>query len=604
MNTLTDSSTTLTIAENSTCKIQDFEIEIESWIGHFADIHYFRVIIQNPEETAEKSGLLRIGSPEGGLQRELQLRQSLGEHKMISKLLAQATEESVIINFPSNPPVTENNILASAIKELELPQETENLSQIDETEEKTEERGETEANYLEEEFLPEKPIGGDSSGKKIIILSELPNEKDTLETWLKRKNTLEENLLIATQVCQFFKLASQQEWAIISIFPQFIKMGTPLEFFDLSSAYRLNEKLQAGLTGNYCPPEIAFGHAISEQMSTYVVASLLYQALQQNLPPRLDTFTEEVDNFDLKIPQNPRLYQLLTIALSTMPEERFSLSQFLSLLVETRQMLREPKVHWEIGSRSTVGLSISRLKNEDNYGIRQQQNSNSSESWILAAVADGMGGMAQGEVASKLAVETVQEALVPSDLNNPEKRNNWLKSLVEKANERVTNTVREGGTTLSLVFGYGRDLSLAHVGDSRIFLLRKGIICQLSEDHSMVALLLASAEITYEQSLNHPDRNVLIKSLGSRRGLSDGYIQNLGRFGGEISLSLEDGDILLLCSDGVWDLVPAGELAEIFTNQQNLQIAVNTTIDQVIEKGAHDNATVIALKCCIDSYCF
>ncbi|NET58790.1 MAG: bifunctional protein-serine/threonine kinase/phosphatase [Symploca sp. SIO2E6] len=118
-----------------------------------------------------------------------------------------------------------------------------------------------------------------------------------------------------------------------------------------------------------------------------------------------------------------------------------------------------------------------------------------------------------------------------------------------------------------MVFAVGRDLSIAHVGDSRIFLLRKGIICQLSEDHSMVAMLLASGEITYQESLNHPDRSILIKSLGSKKRLSAGYVQDLSSFGAELSLTLEDGDILLLCSDRVWDLVSANQLAEIIKTE-------------------------------------
>lgn len=71
---------------------------------------------------------------------------------------------------------------------------------------------------------------------------------------------------------------------------------------------------------------------------------------------------------------------------------------------------------------------------------------------------------------------------------------------------------------------------MAHVGDSRIYLIRKKQICQLTEDHSLVAMLLASGEITYQESLDHRDRNILTKSLGSKPRLSDGYVQDLSRF--------------------------------------------------------------------------
>jgi len=210
-----------------------------------------------------------------------------------------------------------------------------------------------------------------------------------------------------------------------------------------------------------------------------------------------------------------------------------------------------------------------------------------------------MGGMAQGEVASKLAAKTVIDAPISADLSKQEKRGEWLISLVQQANESVASNVRDGGTTLSLVMALGRELMIAHVGDSRILLLRNNQICQLSEDHSMVSMLVASSQITYEESLEHPDRNLLTKSLGSKQRLSEGYVQDLSRFGSELSMLLEEDDILILCSDGVWDLVAADELAEIFSNYQTLQLAVDETIEKVLSRGAHDNATILALKYCL-----
>jgi protein phosphatase len=116
-------------------------------------------------------------------------------------------------------------------------------------------------------------------------------------------------------------------------------------------------------------------------------------------------------------------------------------------------------------------------------------------------------------------------------------------------------------------------------------------------------MLFASAQITYEEILDHPERNILTKSLGSTRKLSEGYIQDLSRFGSGLSMLVEHDDILILCSDGVWDLVPANELAEIFEkifeSHGTLQSAVDSTTAKVLKQGAHDNATIVALKCCV-----
>jgi protein phosphatase len=207
-----------------------------------------------------------------------------------------------------------------------------------------------------------------------------------------------------------------------------------------------------------------------------------------------------------------------------------------------------------------------------------------------------MGGMSQGEVASKLAVQTVLEEPIPAEFNTIEQKAAWLVSLVQKANESVATHVRDGGTTLSITLAVGGDLAIAHVGDSRIYLLRQGEIRQLSEDHSLVAMLVASGQITPEESLDHPDRNVLTKSIGSKRRLSDGYVQQLSRSDQNLSLALENGDILLLCSDGVWDLVSNDDLTEFFTHNQTLQTAVDEVINCVLQRGAPDNATLLALE--------
>ena len=443
--------------------------------------------------------------------------------------------------------------------------------------------------YLEEECYPEEEMCADEGDRKLLLLTSLPEDNTTLQSWLGEDNSLESCLSITSQVCQFFRYIHQRGWCFVQILPEFIELGTPIKFFDLTGAYPLNEKLRSGLSENYAAPELAYGsHPIQEAMSSYTVGALLYHAIHKQ--PLSST-----SQIDLKINPIPRIYQLLKIALSPLPEERFPLSQLLSLLVETRQSLQGTKIDWNVASRSTTGLSTSRLQNEDSYGIRQMQLSN-SETFILGVVADGMGGMSQGEVASKLAVQTVLEEPIPPEFNTIEQKAAWLVSLVQKANESVATHVRDGGTTLSITLAVGRDLAIAHVGDSRIYLLRQGEIRQLSEDHSLVAMLVASGQISQAESLDHPDRNVLTKSIGSKRRLSDGYVQQLSRSDQNLSLALENGDILLLCSDGVWDLVSNEDLTQFFTHNQTLQTAVDEVINCVLQRGAPDNATLLALE--------
>jgi len=581
----TNSKFALILQEDTCCRIDNFRVEIESHLGQFTDVHYFKVAIHNPDSETKQSGLLRVGSLDGGLDRELLLRQDLGNYKMVSELLAAVTEESVYVSYKS--PLLENK------GNNTFPHKNGNLEEISKKIiEKPAFKIEQEAEYLEEVFY-EEDRSCESLGQKLILLSYFPDEAETLADWLTKENSLESSLLLASQVCQFFRYVYQRQWSFIQIFPKFIKMGTPIQFFDLTGAYPVGVQLTSSFLADYCAPEIAYESrcSIGEQMSTYTVGSLLYQTIHHKLPPQGHVG-------ELEIKPIPYIYQILKICLSPIAEERFPLSQLLSLLVETRQLIRSPQMQWKVASYSTVGLSISRLQNEDSYGVRQHCLSN-SEPLILGVLADGMGGMAQGEVASKLAAKTVIDAPISADLSKQEKRGEWLISLVQQANESVASNVRDGGTTLSLVMALGRELMIAHVGDSRILLLRNNQICQLSEDHSMVSMLVASSQITYEESLEHPDRNLLTKSLGSKQRLSEGYVQDLSRFGSELSMLLEEDDILILCSDGVWDLVAADELAEIFSNYQTLQLAVDETIEKVLSRGAHDNATILALKYCL-----
>ncbi|MDB9476895.1 PP2C family protein-serine/threonine phosphatase [Dolichospermum circinale] len=559
----------LIIKENICFQLQNLQIEIISYLGQLTpNIDYFQVNI-----ASEKPGLLRIGAIDSALNRELELRKKLGDYKLITELLAHSEDNITIdIKFdikPQNTPEIETTISP--------------IAEIDTTSEYLAEE------YLAEEYYPETAISTNISNQKLLILTYLPRENQTLETWLKTEQTLEESLLITGQICQLFRYIFQREWCVINILPQFIKIGTPIEFFDLTNAYPVNEILTSGLVGNYCDPELAYCKSpIQETMSSYTVAALLYQIIHKQTLP-IDQREE------IEITPIPIIHQILKICLSTLPQERFTLEQLLQILVNTRQEISTPKINWEIASSSTVGLSINRLKNEDNYGIKYQKISD-TETIILAAIADGMGGMSQGELASKLAIKTVLETAIFPEYPTIEQYQEWLTNLFTQANETVSNQVKEGGTTLSVIFARSQQLIISHVGDSRIYLLRQGEIKQLSEDHSLVAMLVASGQITPSQSLEHPDRNVLIKSIGTKRRLSDGYVQNLKQTTPELSMQLAHQDILLLCSDGVWDLVSKNELEEIFTIDQNLQTSVNLTINKVLERGASDNATLLALQ--------
>ena len=594
---------TLLIQENTHINLKnyglEFQLEISEYLGLLnTDIHYFKVKIINPENEEAKTtkfGLLRIGSLDSGLARELELRKSLDNYGMISKLLGSTTVDDVIIQFKpelnkSHESQDDSGDLQEVTESLEVLAE-DNIVNEGHLETVTENQPESEAleeEYLEEEYYPSKEFLPEESTTKLLLLTYFPETENNLSNWLLEENDPAEYLAIVIQVCQCFFYLSQKGWYYLDILPQFITLGKPITFYDLTNIYPRVQELTAGFLGSYTAPELAYQKTLNETVSTYTIGALIYQCFHKK---QLVNTSQANADTDLDILPLPLINQILTIALSPIPEERFSLDQLLKILVNARNQLRQLNITWEIGSKSTVGLSRNRLVNEDNYGFKQEKNSYLGTT-ILAALADGMGGMSQGELASKLAIEKALSIPFEAQLNLEEIRKKYLEEIFTQANYAITQQVNNGGTTLSTILAINEKLTLAHVGDSRIYLLRNNLLQQLSEDHSYVAILVASGQINYEESLTHPDRNILVKSLGSKPNLSQGYVQY-------DSMILEDQDILILCSDGVWDLLDNQELCDLFSQAESLDGAVNQAIRRILEKGATDNGTIIALKCSI-----
>ncbi|KJH72806.1 PP2C family protein-serine/threonine phosphatase [Aliterella atlantica] len=608
LSSLTDP---ILIIQSGTCfQVNNFRVTIKAHLGKFADVDYFRVSIQqiddekllaNNAQIIDKLGLLRIGNSDGGLSRELQVRHALADSKMLSQLLFVGLEKQVDLSFDSaavqniistdkvvNSELFREEILTIPVDNSSLTTKSKsNLAEVLSDEDYLEFSGDYE--YLEEDSPAETT---NLNTQKLLLLSYLPQTEQTLDTWLQKKHPPQVAIMLASQICQLFHDAYEYGWCFCQIMPQFIQINNEIKFYDLTNVHLLGGQVESGMVTEYCAPEVACNCHVSEEMSTYVVGILLYQAIHQSLPnTRHDLYSS--------IQLIPGIYQIINLCLQPITQDRIGLNQLRKALIESQNTISKYKVQWDIASYSTIGLSLHRLQNEDCYGV--QQYSTKDESILVGALADGMGGMAEGEVASKLAVNTVLSMPLITNLQDEKSRENWLISVVEKANANVIEKVRRGGTTLSVVLAIENQLAIAHVGDSRIFLIRNGMICQLSEDHSLVASLLANGEITYQDSQDHPQRNVITKCLGAKKTIEREYVQTLSSFGTDLSLALKNRDILLLCSDGVWDLVPPAELAEIFTEHQNLKLAVNNTINRILTRGASDNSTLVALKCCISN---
>jgi protein phosphatase len=202
----------------------------------------------------------------------------------------------------------------------------------------------------------------------------------------------------------------------------------------------------------------------------------------------------------------------------------------------------------------------------------------STDELMTAAVADGMGGHVGGEIASAIALDTAMA--VGGD---PAMR-------IQAANLAVVDAARQRprlagmGTTLTLgVFDPDGDLDLGHVGDSRAYLLRDGALRQVSKDHSYIAEMIEAGKLTPEQAIGHPYRSVVTRAVGLDPTIEvDSY-----------GVVLEEGDRILLCSDGLTDMLDDEQIAAILTQSTDPEEAADGLVTAANQAGGVDNITVV-----------
>ena len=225
------------------------------------------------------------------------------------------------------------------------------------------------------------------------------------------------------------------------------------------------------------------------------------------------------------------------------------------------------------GARSDVGLV--REHNEDSFLLRTP----------LFAVCDGMGGHAAGEVASSIAVKVIGEE-APNTADDV-----LLGAAIEAANQAVIEAPQKGigkpgmGSTASAIFIEGNQMAVAHVGDSRIYLLHHGTLVRVTHDHSYVEELVESGQITADEARNHPSRSVVTRALGSDPEM----------YADHFTLEVSDGDRIILCSDGLSSMILDDEIESIAVSNITPQNAADSLVSAALTAGGADNITVIVV---------
>ena len=236
-----------------------------------------------------------------------------------------------------------------------------------------------------------------------------------------------------------------------------------------------------------------------------------------------------------------------------------------------------------------AATDIGRVRNlnEDNYAVSE------SAPFPFAIVADGMGGHKAGEKASLMAVETVCAQLagtLTEDLNYVDAGEAARRAFIEANSSIYTYSklhykVMGMGTTATLAMLHSDKLITAHVGDSRAYIIDSNSITQVTRDHSYVQELVMRGEITPEQAKHHPNKNYITRAMGAEEAIKV-----------DIGIRPYNGEKVLLCSDGLTNMLDDDEILEIINKCSDLQTAAETLIKRANEAGGTDNITVVVLE--------
>ena len=226
-----------------------------------------------------------------------------------------------------------------------------------------------------------------------------------------------------------------------------------------------------------------------------------------------------------------------------------------------------------------------RTHNEDSYGILELDDT------LLLIVADGLGGHNAGELASKLAVKEIQET-IKEHYGSTDDHKKILTKAIEKANREIFDLAAVKpeysgmGTTVVAALVKGNKAVVANVGDSRAYLISDNGIRQVTKDHSLVQSLLDMDAIDEEEARGHPQKNVVLRSLGLKDEVEGDFYE----------VGLNDGELLMLCTDGITDTLTDSQISGIIQMDDGLEVIASKLIEASLKGETKDNITVVLYK--------
>lgn len=240
----------------------------------------------------------------------------------------------------------------------------------------------------------------------------------------------------------------------------------------------------------------------------------------------------------------------------------------------------------KISMHSDIGLKRTSNQDYANYYYSQQE----QVLWILC---DGVGGNLAGDVASQKTTEFIGHAFQEVDqVMTLEESLNWMESIIQESNKYILALASQDlkwegmGTTVVLATMVEETILICHVGDSRAYVVKEGKLQQMTNDHSLVNELIRSGEITAEEGVHHPQRNVVTQSIGTSFQVHPECSQ----------IAIDQVELLILCSDGLNSMLEDDEIFKVIQEEKDIESLGQELIEAANQAGGHDNITLILVS--------
>ncbi len=437
--------------------------------------------------------------------------------------------------------------------------------------------------------------------KYYLIIEQL--EGTDLKYFLtKNKISVQQSCDWMIQLCQSLSQLHRRKIVHLDLQPRYVVVTKDfqrirLTGFDLSWELPIG-KFNTESISVYSSPEVRSDNKeIDSRADIYSLGAIWHEVLtgykpnDEELQDKWFTFPEIVE-FNPSI--NPHLNRIVSKMLAFDPEKRYNSIDELKLAI----LGLLSSVLYNVGYCTDVGME--REANEDSFSVQSKKyiSQNRQLNYGIFIVADGMGGAKAGEQASALATQEVSSYINHyfEDLNIKKYQDSELSELMEQSVKRANSIIYQQskenkefsgmGTTVTASLIYDGQLFIAHVGDSRAYLINSSSIEKVSRDHSLVGRLLEIGQITPEEASIHPQRNLIYRSLGGFPAVEVEVYQ----------MPIRSNDFLLLCTDGLYEYVKDEEIHKIVMSSKESGDACRHLVNLANLRGGDDNSTVVLIK--------